>query len=333
MTNPTPVPMLPGRAAAPLDTTTCLLCYRYCELADGETGWCKARGNRGGSVVALEYGQVSCVVRQIRGYQVDPFLTYKPGATSLFLGGLRCTAGCTFCMSTRLVHRPEAVRWAAPADTPVSPGDTWYGRKATLKPVTAVLTALQLGCQHVEFGINEPTVTAEWTLATAAVAKECGLDVVVETNGFTTPHVIEQLFAQVVDAVDVGVKGSADPEFYARQMRSAGAVPHVLDSLLSWRRAGTHVIVGDLIAPPHTQSDPQFEDAARRFYGWLAEHLGQSLTCWSPGSCARARRAQGMAPPRSTWCGRPPRGTVTTNGRNGPLSSPLRKGCPTRTAR
>ena len=273
------------------------------------------------------------MVRQIRGYQVDPFLTYKPGATSLFLGGLRCTAGCTFCMSTRLVHRPEAVRWAAPADTPVSPGDTWYGHKATLKPVTAVLTALQLGCQHVEFGINEPTVTAEWTLATASVAKECGLDVVVETNGFTTPHVIEQLFAQVVDAVDVGVKGSADPEFYARQMRSAGAVPHVLDSLLSWRRAGTHVIVGDLIAPPHTQSDPQFEDAARRFYGWLAEHLGQSLTCWSPGSCARARRAQGMAPPRSTWCGRPPRGTVTTNGRNGPLSSPLRKVCPTRTAR
>jgi hypothetical protein len=32
--------MLPGRPTAPLDTTTCLLCYRYCELAEGETGWC-----------------------------------------------------------------------------------------------------------------------------------------------------------------------------------------------------------------------------------------------------------------------------------------------------
>lgn len=26
-----------------------------------------------------DHGVVSCIVRQQRGYQVDPFLTYKPG--------------------------------------------------------------------------------------------------------------------------------------------------------------------------------------------------------------------------------------------------------------
>jgi hypothetical protein len=64
--------------------------------------------------------------------------------------------------------------------------------------------------------------------------------------------------------VDVGVKGSADPAFYDRWMKSLGAVPTVLGSAKAWRDAGVFVIVGDLTAPPQMQDDEQFEDAAAR---------------------------------------------------------------------
>lgn len=251
----------------------CTLCYRKCHLADGEDGPCGFRGNRRGTMQLHDHGVVTSCVRQIRGFQVDPFLTYKPGATSLFLGGVRCTARCTFCMSTDLVWRPEGVPWGLPTTDAAPTGSKWYGHRVLMHPVDAVANAQHWECSQIVFGINEPTLSIEWTLDTARLAREAGLDVCVETNGFTSPAAIRKL-APYVNAVDVGVKGSADPEFYAQRMKSPGAVPHVLDALKEWRRAGVHLIVGDLIAPPYMQDDATFERNARDFYTYVAEHLG-----------------------------------------------------------
>ena len=44
---------------------TCTLCFHHCQLDDGQTGYCRARGNRGGAVVPLNYGKVS-------GIALDP---------------------------------------------------------------------------------------------------------------------------------------------------------------------------------------------------------------------------------------------------------------------
>ena len=251
----------------------CGLCYRRCSLAEGEAGPCGFRRNAGGRIELVGHGQITSVVRQIRGFGPDPFLTYKPGATSLFLGGVRCTARCTFCMSTDIVWKPDRLPWAAPPDRAVGGDSAWYGARAYLHPVDAVDAALRVGATQILFGINEPTLSLEWTHDVARLAKHEGLDVCVETNGFTTPEAIRYL-APYVDAVDVGVKGSADPEFYAKRMKSPDAVPAVLQSLTEWRNAGVHLIVGDLIAAPYMQDDHAFEESARRFYGRLVDGLG-----------------------------------------------------------
>lgn len=223
-----------------------------------------------------EFGVLSSVVRQIRGYGPDPFLTYKPGATSLLLGGLRCSASCSFCMSTNLVHRPDVVPWVVTDDPNWQAGSDswWYGLRGRMTPLNAVPAAEHRGASQMLFGINEPTVTAEWTMLTAQEARKRGIDVVVETNGFTNPGVIKSGFGPLVNAVDVGVKGSADPDFYAWTMKSPGAVPHVLASLIAWRQAGAHLVVGDVVAPSHMQDDARFRKSATRFYGWVAENLG-----------------------------------------------------------
>jgi pyruvate formate lyase activating enzyme len=252
----------------------CNLCYRKCTLAEGEAGPCGFRRNAGGRVELVGHGQITSVVRQIRGFGPDPFLTYKPGATSLFLGGVRCTARCTFCMSTDIVWKPENLPWAAPPDRAVGGDSAWYGARAFLHPVDAVDAAKQAGATQILFGINEPTLSLEWTYDVARLAKRAGMDVCVETNGFTTAEAIRYL-GPYVDAVDVGTKGSADPEFYARRMKSPGAVPAVLESLKHWRDAGVHVIVGDLVAPPYMQDDTVFEESARRFYDHVAAVLGE----------------------------------------------------------
>lgn len=266
----------------------CTLCYRRCSLADGERGPCGYRVNEGGRMGLVGHGVVSSVVRQIRGFGPDPFIVFKPGATSLFLGGTRCTARCSFCMSASIVWAPERLKWALPRDQAAGADSAWYGALAFLHPLDAVAAAKEVGAQQVLFGINEPTLSFEWTLDVARLAKEEGLDVCVESNGFTEPEAI-RLLAPYVDAVDVGVKGSADPEFYARRMKSPGAVPAVLRSLAEWKNAGVHLIVGDLVASPYMQDDTVFEESARRFYEHLVAEVGPhtpvlSTAIFEPGA-------------------------------------------------
>lgn len=262
------------------DAVRCSLCYRNCLLAEGQTGPCGYRANEGGRLKLRSYGVISSSVLQARGYGPDPFLFYKPGQTAVFYGGIQCTAACTFCMSNQIVHKPEALEWGLdPKDQvprPLGPGrrvSKWFGAKAIMTPETAVENARCLGVSSIIFGINEPTLSFEWTLEVARLAREEGLDVLVESNGFTAPEAIDRL-APFVNAVDIGVKGSADPEFYSRVMRSPGAVPAVLDALSRWGGHDVHVTVGDLVALPTQQDEAVFEDSARRFYDEVLSRLG-----------------------------------------------------------
>lgn len=144
--------------------------------------------------------------------------------------------------------------------------------RAAAHPEAVVWFAQEQGCAQIEFGINEPLLSWEFTFDIARQAKAAGLDVVVETNGFSTPAVIEHL-APFVDAVDVGVKGHLDPTFYDKRMRSGEAPAAVKASIKAWQAAGVHLIVGDLVPPPHWMTDDEAEEAAEQFYSWLADEV------------------------------------------------------------
>lgn len=279
MNDPATMQVQPARAAefwraSPGRRVACDLCYRRCELQPGEHGWCGYRFNLNGRMQLGKHahGVVSCMVRQQRGYQVDPFLTYKPGATSLFIGGTHCTAGCVFCMSKEITWQPERVPWlrgemGGATDAPL------YEGRAVIHPGGVIELARQWGCSQIEFGINEPLLSWEFTFDVARLAKRAGLDVVVETNGFSTPAAVDHL-APFVDAVDVGIKGHLDPGFYAKRMRSGEAPEAVKAAILAWKRAGVHLIIGDLVPPPRWMTDDEAETAARALYRWIADEVG-----------------------------------------------------------
>jgi pyruvate formate lyase activating enzyme len=251
----------------------CDLCYRKCLLGDGEAGWCGFRSSRDGSMVLDSHGIITSLVRQVRGYGPDPFVTYKPGQTSVFLGGQQCTAACTFCMSTQIVHNPAAVPWAGGTERMIPSDSLLYGTRALMHPLDAVAAAVHHQAASILFGVNEPLLSFEWTIDVAQLAKRRGLDVLVESNGFSEPGPLRQL-ARYTDAVDVGTKGSLDEGFYTRVMRSPGAPDAVRRALVTWRKTGVHLIVGDLVAPPFMQPDSVFRAAAGAFYGWIAAELG-----------------------------------------------------------
>ena len=251
----------------------CDLCYRSCRLDPGQAGWCKIRGNQGGEMTLTDHGVLSALILQRRGFQVDPFMTYKPGALSLFVGGVSCTSKCTFCMSKEITWNPAAVPWLYGIERTPAMG-LFYTMRGLVHPAGLINLAKMIGCTQIEFGINEPLLTYEYTLDAARLACEAGLEVVIETNGFSKPEVVHEL-APYVAAVDLGVKGGGDPVFYDRWMKSPGAMDVVKESALAWRKAGVHLIIGDVIAPMQLQSDQAFKESTREFYSWVRDHLGE----------------------------------------------------------
>jgi pyruvate-formate lyase-activating enzyme len=267
----------------PMLKVECTLCYRNCTLSRGEVGPCGHRANELGRMKMRGHGEITCFIRDILGFGGNPFATYKPNKPGVFVGGSRCTAACTFCSSGRAVHKPEALPKVEPAGarpqeierlTDAGLGDLWYGPRGWMEPEYAVVSAIAQGAQAITLGINEPLLTWEWTRDVARHAKARGLDVCVESNGFASREAIEQL-APFVDAVDVGIKGSADPGFYERRMRSPGGQEAALEAIGTWARTGVHLIVGDLLAPPKMQEEAAFVEGAKRLYATVLESAGE----------------------------------------------------------
>lgn len=252
----------------------CDLCYRQCVIPSGAAGWCNFRFNFEGKMALTTHGIIAALVKQMSGYQACPFLTFKPGTLTLFVGGIFCTAACKFCMSTDIALNPSRVAWlgSRPANFATPAGH--YHRLAYLHPNGVIEIAKQWGCTRILFGINEPLLTWEYTYDVARLAKQAGLDVVVETNGFSAPEAVQRL-APYVDAVDLGIKGSASPAFYEKWMDSPGALTAVFQSALEWKRGGVHLIIGDVVAPPHMQDEGETIEAQNRLYGWIADNLGE----------------------------------------------------------
>jgi len=255
----------------------CNLCFMRCELEDGQAGPCRYRLNRDGKMTIPFHGENTCTIVQHRGYTADPFLFYKPGTKSLMLGGTYCTAKCSFCMSKEMTWDPESVPWnynpwTETREKSGAMSALRYASRAMLTPEGAIGIAKDWGCKHVEFGINEPTLSWEYTYDVARLAKQEGMDVVIESNGFTSREAIEKL-APYVDSVQIGVKGSCDTYFYEKYVRVPKGEEAVKDAILTWKNAGVHLIIGDVVAPEHMQEDS--EDIQKRFYSWIAENIGK----------------------------------------------------------
>ncbi len=56
----------------------CELCFHRCELEEGQTGLCQARGNRGGAVVPLNYGKLTSLA--LDPIEKKPLRRFHPGS-------------------------------------------------------------------------------------------------------------------------------------------------------------------------------------------------------------------------------------------------------------
>ncbi len=75
----------------------CGLCPHHCSLEEGQTGFCRARGNRGGEIVSLNAGRITSIAMD--PIEKKPLMRFYPGSFILSVGSFGCNLRCPFCQN------------------------------------------------------------------------------------------------------------------------------------------------------------------------------------------------------------------------------------------
>lgn len=228
------------------EAVVCELCPHHCRLSDGGTGFCGARGNRGGEVVCLNYGQVTSLA--LDPIEKKPLYHFHPGSVILSLGSYGCNLRCPFCQNYEISQAGEA-----------------QVRTRSILPDELLALALQTREQYGSIGVaftyNEPLVSYEYLRDCAQLLRAHGLAVVLVTNGQACAAPLSQLLP-LVDAMNVDLKGFSQ-EFYTWLQGNLVTTKQTIQMAVA---AGVHVEVTTLVIPGRNDSPRAMSDEA----SWLA---------------------------------------------------------------
>ena len=225
----------------------CDVCFRHCELRDGQTGPCGARAAEGGEVRPVYYGKVSALA--LDPIEKKPLAMFHPGSRILSVGMLGCNLHCPFCQNHEIAQREGG---EFPADT------------RELSP--AVLAEMADNCRDmgnigVAFTYNEPLVCWEYVRDTAKLVHEKGMLNVMVTNGCADLGILEKL-SPYIDAMNIDLKGFTDR--YYRDVLG-GDRKMVMDFIREAVKR-CHVELTTLVVPGENDSEGEM----RELSGWVA---------------------------------------------------------------
>jgi pyruvate formate lyase activating enzyme len=235
----------------------CDRCNFRCVIETGKYGRCHSVANIGTRLVETNYGLIADITP--RTTDCHDLFHYKPNSRVLGVGGLFCNFGCSFCMNALLTHVRSMN--AKILNTIV---------KYHLEPSEVVDMAKKADVKGIGFTLNEATMNLGFILDVAPLARQAGLFVAIQTNGYMTAKTIE-LLAPNVDAVAVGVKSFGDSAVYDKY--TLGVRPqHVLNAIRQFHARGVHVEVTSL-----TFKNDNVETATKRAAEWLAYYVGTEI--------------------------------------------------------
>ena len=229
----------------------CDLCPRFCQLHEGQRGFCFVRACQNGEIVLTTYGRSS-------GFCIDPIEKkplnhFLPGTPVLSFGTAGCNLGCKFCQNWDISKSREIDTLADQAS-----------------PETIARAAERLGCRSVAFTYNDPVIFLEYAVDVARACRERNIRTVAVTAGEICPEPRREFYAHM-DAANVDLKGFTE-EFYQRIC--LGHLQPVLDTLVYLKHeTDVWFEITTLLIPGHNDSDAELDELTR----WVVEALGPDV--------------------------------------------------------
>lgn len=221
----------------------CVICFHHCELDEGRTGLCRARANRGGQIVPLNYGRLTSLA--LDPIEKKPLRRFHPGGLVLSLGSFGCNLRCPFCQNAEISM--------AGAEFPARD----YSPEALVQLALALRPRGNLGLAYT---YNEPLVGYEFVRDCAALVREAGMFNVLVTNG-TIEEAPWRALLPLIDAVNIDLKGFTE-EWYRR----LGGDLETVKRSIALAAEACHLEVTTLVVPGCNDG----EDELRALSGWLA---------------------------------------------------------------
>ena len=222
---------------------TCELCFHHCQLDEGQTGFCRARGNRNGKIVSLNYGKLTALA--LDPIEKKPLRRFHSGSLILSVGSFGCNLHCPFCQNAGIAA--------------VGP-ETYTQDCSPEQLVQESLRLREQGNIGVAYTYNEPLVGYEYVRDCAELVHQTGMLNVLVTNG-TIEEGPWKALLPLLDAVNIDLKGFTS-DWYRRLGGDLATVKRSIDLAAQH----CHIEVTTLIVPGENDS----EDEMRALSAWLA---------------------------------------------------------------
>lgn len=223
----------------------CEVCFRHCNISDGQLGFCGARIARDGHVEAFNYGRITSLA--LDPIEKKPLSRFFPGSLIISVGSFGCNLRCPFCQNSEISWSEEAKIYAERAET-VTPEEL----------VEIALRTREKGNIGLAFTYNEPLVGYEFVRDTAKLAKAEGLKNVMVTNGTAELAVLEEL-SPYIDAMNIDLKGFTD-HYYNQVL---GGNRQQVMAFIEEAAKNCHVELTTLIVPGENDSDEEMRELSK----------------------------------------------------------------------
>ena len=233
------------------DKILCTLCPRYCEIGDGQPGFCYIRQNIDGKLYTLGYGKPT-------GFAIDPIEKkplnhFLPGSTVLSFGTAGCNLGCKFCQN-----------WS------ISKAKLDDINSLTASPGDVVNLAKKYSTPSIAFTYNDPTIFGEYVIDISKIAKEEKIKSVMVTAGYIDKEARKDVY-KYIDAANVDLKGFTKRFYYKNTFSHLN---DVLDTLM-WLKNESDVWIEltTLLIPGENDSDEEIKNET----DWILNNLGENV--------------------------------------------------------
>ncbi|NLI90973.1 MAG: AmmeMemoRadiSam system radical SAM enzyme [Peptococcaceae bacterium] len=222
------------------EVVECDLCPHHCKLAEGRTGFCKARTAKGGEIISLTFGEVASV--HLDPIEKKPLYHFFPGSWILSAGGYGCNLKCFYCQNHEISQKVEPGHKVSPEQLArFSEEDESIG---------------------ICFTYSEPLVWYEMIARTAPLVKKQGGKVLLVSNGIIEEKYLENLIP-FLDAANIDIKGFTE-EFYRKH--TGGKLEWVLRTVEKLAPK-VHTEITTLVIPTLNDSPDEIKGLA----SWLAK--------------------------------------------------------------
>lgn len=231
-----------------MNLVKCEVCFRHCQLDEGQIGVCFARKNVRGTIVSENYGKITSLA--LDPIEKKPLSCFFPGSKVISVGSYGCNMKCPFCQNVEIS---------------LADGRAFNSQVRVMMPEELADLSLEYRNQGnigIAYTYNEPLVGYEFVRDTAKLVHESGMKNILVTNGSVSENVLDQV-GPYIDAMNIDLK-CFRTEYYAEILHGDfSATKTFIKNALCY----SHVELTTLIIPNENDS----EEEMRLLAEWISD--------------------------------------------------------------